>query len=107
MAEDKNTSDYNRPQQTSEDLKALLREAEAALGDASALGSEQVAQLKGRLRSALEQGKETLGHAADMARKQAERADEMVRANPYVAIGCAAVIGAVIGSLCAKRCRCA
>lgn len=101
-----NTSEYTRPQHTSEDLKALLREAEAALGDASALGSEQVANLKNRLRSALEQGRETLGHAADLARRQAERADEMVRANPYIAIGCAAVIGAVVGTLCAKRCRC-
>lgn len=100
------TSSNPASQQTADDLKALLREAEAALGDASALGNDQLANLRDRLRSALAHGKETLGHAADLAKRQCARADEMVRANPYVAIGCAALLGTVIGMLCAKRCRC-
>jgi len=88
--------------QTVEELKALIREAESALAQAGSNAGEEVENLRDRLRDAYAEGKEGLGRAAELARKQAAKADELVRANPYASIGIATAAGLVLGLLIAR-----
>lgn len=90
---------------TAEDLRDLLREAELALSDAGVQATDKVTELRERLRDALANGKDTMKHLAASARRQAEHADEVIRENPYVAIGVAAGVGLVAGYLI-SRCNC-
>src|SRR4051812_48254756 len=92
----------NQAEQTIDELKALLREAEAALGSVGEQAGEQVSDLRDRLRGALEQGKTTFNRAAELARQQAARADEVVRSNPYASVGVAAGAGLLVGYLVAR-----
>jgi ElaB/YqjD/DUF883 family membrane-anchored ribosome-binding protein len=55
--------------------------------------------------STVEGLKNKLGRYADFARQQAGRADDLVRANPYAAIGIAAATGALVGYLVARSCN--
>jgi ElaB/YqjD/DUF883 family membrane-anchored ribosome-binding protein len=89
---------------TVDELKALLREAEAALANVGAEAGDEISGLRDRLRSAFAEGKNTFGRAADLARKQVARADDLVRANPYVSIGVAAAAGLLLGCLLTLTC---
>jgi ElaB/YqjD/DUF883 family membrane-anchored ribosome-binding protein len=90
---------------TAEDLRELLREAELALSDAGVQATDKVAELRERLRDALEQGKDTVKNLAASARRQAAHADELIHENPYAAIGIAAGVGLIAGYLI-SRCNC-
>jgi ElaB/YqjD/DUF883 family membrane-anchored ribosome-binding protein len=104
MPED-STSELRDPaSQTVDDLKALLREAESALANVGSTAGDEISNLRERLHTALADGKNTLGRAADLARRQAARADELVRANPYASIGIASATGLVVGYLIARGC---
>lgn len=87
---------------TVEELKALIREAEAALANAGGEAGEEMKGLRDRLRGAFEEGKNTFGQAADLARRQAAKADELVRANPYASIGIATATGLLVGYFLAR-----
>jgi len=87
---------------TVEDLKALLREAETALGKGDGADSDQIQELRERLREVLSDGKKTLKNVSEALRRQAARADELVRAKPYHAIGIAAALGLITGLLIAR-----
>ncbi len=89
---------------TVDELKALLREAEAALSSAGAEAGSEVNDLRERIRSAFDEGKNKLSQAADLARRQAARADELVRANPYASLGIAAGAGLLLGFF-VSRCQ--
>ena len=90
---------------TLEELKSLLAEAEKALSAAGDQASEEVTALRIRLREALAEGKVKARLAYEYAREQAARADEAVHAHPYVAIGIAAGIGVLAGTLLGRNCR--
>jgi ElaB/YqjD/DUF883 family membrane-anchored ribosome-binding protein len=55
----------------------------------------------------VESAKETLSDSADALRRQAQRAvsgaDDYVRDSPWAAVGLAALVGAVVGILVARR----
>jgi ElaB/YqjD/DUF883 family membrane-anchored ribosome-binding protein len=89
---------------TLEELKALIKEAEAALARAGNEAGEEVLGLRDRLRSAFAEGKNTVSQAAELARKQALKADELVRANPYASVGIATATGLILGYLLARTC---
>jgi len=91
---------------TVDELKALIREAEKALANVGAEAGEEVKGLRDRLRTAYEESKYTLSQAAEIARKQAARADELVRSNPYASIGIATATGLLVGYLVARSCSC-
>jgi ElaB/YqjD/DUF883 family membrane-anchored ribosome-binding protein len=95
---------HDRADTTVDELKALLREAETALSNVGAEAGDQVTGLRDRLRNALADGKATFNQAADLARRQAARADEMVRSNPYASIGVATGAGLLVGYLVARSC---
>lgn len=90
---------------TADDLKVLLREAEAALGDSASSAGDKFDELRERLRTALADGKHSLARLRDEGAKQLHKADECVRAHPYQAIGIAAGVGVLIGFLFARSQR--
>jgi len=85
-----------------EDLKALLREAEEALGNASGGDSDEIQELRERLRDVLADGKMSLKNVSDALRRQAARADDAIRSKPYQTIGAAAVVGLIAGLLISR-----
>lgn len=89
---------------TLDELKALLAEAEKALSAAGDGASEEVVNLRGRLRDALAEGRATARHALDYAKEKAHLADEAIHTHPYVAIGIAAGVGVLAGALIARNC---
>lgn len=85
-----------------EDLKALLREAEQALSGAAGDAGESFDELRTRLRAALDQGRFSLENIKAETLRRAKQADSLVRENPYYAVGIAAGIGALIGILVSR-----
>jgi ElaB/YqjD/DUF883 family membrane-anchored ribosome-binding protein len=87
---------------TSADLKALLHEAEQALSNTADSAGEKFDELRGRLREALDSGKYSLENIKAEAIRRGKQADQLVRDNPYYAVGIAAGVGALIGILVAR-----
>jgi len=90
---------------TADELKALLHEAEQALSSTAGEAGEKFDELRERLRDALESGRYSLDRLRAEATRRAKQADELVRANPYYAIGIAAGVGAIIGVLVSRSCN--
>jgi ElaB/YqjD/DUF883 family membrane-anchored ribosome-binding protein len=88
---------------TVEDLKALLREAEKALGNPNGGDSDEIQALRERLRDVLSDGKMTLKNVSDSLRRKAARANDVIRANPYQTIGAAAAVGLLAGFLISRN----
>jgi ElaB/YqjD/DUF883 family membrane-anchored ribosome-binding protein len=97
------TADVNDPtaDTTIEELKALIREAEEALSTAGS--SDDVEELRERLREAIASGQSMIGNLTDSLRTQAKKADGAIRANPYQTIGIAAGVGLIAGYLLSRR----
>ena len=89
---------------TSVELKALLHEAEQALSNTADSAGEKFDELRGRLREALDSGKYSLENIKAEALRRGKQADQLVRDNPYYAIGIAAGVGALIGILVSRSC---
>ena len=98
------TSSKSEPH-TAEDLKALLHEAEQALSSTAGEAGEKFDELRERLRDALETGKYSFERLRTEATRRAKQADQIVRDNPYYAIGVAAGVGALIGILVSRSCN--
>jgi ElaB/YqjD/DUF883 family membrane-anchored ribosome-binding protein len=92
---------------TLDELRALAREAETALGNVKAKAGDEFGSLRERLRKTFDEGKNTLGAAAYLAREQGARVDQLVRTNPYLTIGLTAAASFVFGYVlaCTRRCR--
>lgn len=104
-AKSRSRSSSASTESTLDDLKALLAEAETALASAAEKPAEEIHALRERLRSAIDEGKATARHAMEVAREQASRADEAVRAHPYAAIGVAAGVGLLAGLVLGRQTR--
>jgi ElaB/YqjD/DUF883 family membrane-anchored ribosome-binding protein len=91
-----------QPGTSVDDLKALLREAEEALGNVNDSQSDEVQALRERLRDVLAEGQSRLKNVSDAVRRQAGRADEMIRSKPYQTLGVAAAIGLLAGFLMSR-----
>ncbi len=90
---------------TADDLKALLHEAEQALSHTAGEADGKFDELRERLRTALDSGKYSFDRLRTEATRRAKQADQIVRDNPYYAIGIAAGVGAVIGILVSRSCN--
>jgi ElaB/YqjD/DUF883 family membrane-anchored ribosome-binding protein len=102
-------TDSNARQQNldaaSDDLKELLREAERALGHVGQAG-DKFDDLRERLRAAVApNGYYGMYELREEAIRRVKQADTMVRQNPYVAIGVAAGVGALLGLLVSRTPR--
>ncbi len=93
------------PEDTHQELKQLLQEAEQALGHTVGDASEKFDELRERLRAALDKGRYSFDHLKEETLKRAKQADHIVRENPYYAIGVAAGIGALIGIVMSRTCQ--
>ncbi len=88
---------------TAEDLKALLHEAERALSSTAGEAGDNFDELRSRLRSAIDHGKYSLEQLRQDAKRRIQQADQLVRENPYYAVGVAAGVGAIVGLLVSRR----
>jgi len=96
------TAPVNDPSNTTiDELKALIREAEQALGASG--GGDQVEELRERLREAVANGEHLLQNLTAKVREQAKRADDAIRANPYQTAGIAVAVGLLAGFLLSRR----
>lgn len=86
------------------DIGTLAEDARALLAATADVAGEKVAEARNRLATALESGKEAYGRVRDQTVERAKGVDEIVRENPYPAIGIAFGVGALIGILAASQC---
>jgi ElaB/YqjD/DUF883 family membrane-anchored ribosome-binding protein len=99
---DQETATNGQSQATIDDLKALIRDAKEALANVDEPSSINVQALRDRLDAMLSDGRSTLKNLAAGARRQAARADDAIRENPYPSIGIAAGVGLVAGLLLSR-----
>jgi ElaB/YqjD/DUF883 family membrane-anchored ribosome-binding protein len=93
----------NASSQTVDDLKALLHDAEQALSGAGDVAEDKIAELRDRMRAALDKGTNAYQRARECAQEKIGQADDYVRAHPYQAVGTAVAVGAIIGLLIGRR----
>ena len=71
------------------------------------LNDADVASMRTKVMATVEAAKETLADSAETLRRRAQRAvssaDEYVHESPWAAVGAAALVGALVGILVARR----
>ncbi len=87
------------------ELRNLLLEAEQALGETVGEAGDKFNELRERLRTALHNGEFSLERIREETIRRAKQADQLVRENPYYAIGIAAGVGALIGIIASRSCQ--
>jgi ElaB/YqjD/DUF883 family membrane-anchored ribosome-binding protein len=89
------------------EIKSLIADVEDLVARIADLNDVDVARVRTKVLSAVDAAKESLAGGADTLRRQAQRAantaDDYVHDNPWQAIGVAALVGAVVGILAARR----
>lgn len=90
-----------------DDLKTVMRDAEALLKATSAQTGEKIQEVRARAEESLRQARERLAvveaEALKRAREVADATEEYVRDNPWQSLGIAAGIGLVLGMLISRR----
>lgn len=88
-------------------LRALTHEAEALLEATARVGGEKVDATRERLRGEVAHLRERLAafeaNAGARLKDAAHRSDQAVHTHPYAAMGAAAVVGLLLGTLLARR----
>ncbi len=84
-------------QDTINDLRELLREAESVLANSDQASGEKLDAVRDRLRTALAEGRAAVDRLRETARRQADQLDAQVRSHPYESVGIAAAAGAFLG----------
>jgi ElaB/YqjD/DUF883 family membrane-anchored ribosome-binding protein len=95
------TTEVNGTENTIEDLRSLIREAEQALSSGN--GGDEIEELRERLRDAIAEGQNMVSNLKDNLTRQAKKADGLIRANPYQTAGIAAGVGLLVGFLLSRR----
>lgn len=88
------------------DMSNLAEDARALMTATAEMAGEQVEAARKRLATALESGKEMCGQVKDKAVEGAKAADVAMHQHPYKAIATGVGMGALLGYLIARRCRC-
>jgi ElaB/YqjD/DUF883 family membrane-anchored ribosome-binding protein len=97
----------NQPiQPASNDIDTLAKDARALMAATADVAGEKVGDARKRLAAALDRAKEIGGCVRDKAVEGAKVVDQTVRENPYQAVAIGVGVGALIGFLVARRCRC-
>ncbi|HMK84322.1 MAG TPA: hypothetical protein VK437_00055 [Steroidobacteraceae bacterium] len=90
-----------------EEIRNLIADVEELVGRIGNLHDADVARVRSKVMAGVDAAKERLAERADALKRQAQRAmseaDEYVRESPWVAVGIAALVGAVVGILVARR----
>jgi ElaB/YqjD/DUF883 family membrane-anchored ribosome-binding protein len=97
-------ADENR---TMSEIKNLIADVEDLLARMANFKDEDLARLRSKVMRAVNVAKESLAGSTDTIRGQAQQAmsgaDDYVRETPWVAVGIAAAVGAVVGILVSRR----
>jgi ElaB/YqjD/DUF883 family membrane-anchored ribosome-binding protein len=86
-----------------EDLRVLIRDAEALLKDGAAEAGGKLEDLKSRLKDSVDQMKETYQRFEDKAVAGAQATDKVIREHPYESLGVAFGVGLLIGVLVTRK----
>jgi ElaB/YqjD/DUF883 family membrane-anchored ribosome-binding protein len=90
-----------------EDLKVVMRDAEALIKATSAQTGEKIQEVRARAEESLRQARTRLSaledEALQRAREVADATEEYVRQNPWQSIGVAAGVGLLLGLLLSRR----
>jgi ElaB/YqjD/DUF883 family membrane-anchored ribosome-binding protein len=81
----------------------LMEDAQALLAATAHMAEEKVVEARERLTAAIEKGKETWNNVQEKAIAGAKATDQVIRDNPYKALGIALGVGAIIGYLLRRR----
>jgi ElaB/YqjD/DUF883 family membrane-anchored ribosome-binding protein len=85
------------------DLRVVISDAEALLRATVGQAGETAAAARARMQESLEAAKLKLGPLAEEAAERVRAADGYVRANPWQAVGIAALAGIALGLLLSRR----
>jgi ElaB/YqjD/DUF883 family membrane-anchored ribosome-binding protein len=90
-----------------EDLKVVMRDAEALIKATSAQTGEKIQEVRARAEESLRQARTRLtvieDEAMQRAREVADATEEYVKENPWQAVGIAAGVGLLVGLLLSRR----
>lgn len=90
-----------------EDLKIVMRDAEALIRATSAQTGEKIQEVRARAEESLQQARTRLSAIEDeayqRAREVADATEGYVRENPWQSLGIAAGIGVLVGLLLSRR----
>ncbi len=81
----------------------LMEDAQALLTATAHVAEEKVVEARNRLTAAIEKGRETWNNVSEKAVAGAKATDQIIRENPYKALGVALGVGAIIGYLLRRR----
>lgn len=90
-----------------EDLKVVMRDAEALIKATSAQTGEKIQEVRARAEESLRQARTRLNaiedEALQRAREVADATEEYVKENPWQSLGIAAGVGLLVGLLLSRR----
>lgn len=96
----------DQPTNTENDLGTLAEDARALMAATAEVAGDKVGEARKRVAAALESGKKVIGRVKDKAIEGAKATDKAVHEHPYMAIGVALGVGALVGFLIARKsCR--
>ena len=91
----------------SAEIKNLIADVEDLVARIADLKDADVARVRNKVLRAVDTAKVSLAESADTLRRQAQRAaataDDYVHDSPWQAVGIAALVGALVGILAARR----
>jgi ElaB/YqjD/DUF883 family membrane-anchored ribosome-binding protein len=91
----------------SAEIQSLIADVEDLVARIADLNDADVARVRNKVLRAVDAAKDSLAEGADTLRRQAQRAattaDDYVHDSPWQAVGIAALVGAVVGILAARR----
>ena len=86
-----------------EDLRTLVRDAEALLKATASDMSDKAREARARLGEALEKAKATCKHMEEKTVAAAKATDKVIREHPYQSIGVAFGVGVLLGVLVSRK----
>ena len=97
----------NMKSAASSEIKSLIADVEDLMARIADLKDADVVRVRGKVQRAVDATKQSLADGAETIRQQAQNvastADDYVRESPWQAVGIAALVGAVVGMLAARR----
>ena len=90
-----------------DEIKSLIADVEELVARVADLKDSDVARMRTRVMKAVDAAKESLADGTETLKRHTQKAvsgaDDLVRDNPWTAVGVAALVGAVLGVLVARR----
>lgn len=92
---------------TSTEITNLIADVEDLMARIADLKDADIVRVRGKVQRAVDATKQSLAEGADAIRQHAQNvastADDFVRDSPWQAVGIAALVGAAVGILAARR----